>query len=115
MIITLPYPPTGNHSVKHTRSGKHYITAELKAYRQHVNLLVASKGAAMRLSGPLVVTVEICPPDRRRRDMDNTFKTLADALTRAELWLDDFQIVDLRLIRCAPVKDGLVRLEVVGS
>ncbi len=110
--ITLPYPPTGNHAVKHTRSGKHYTTAETKAYRQHVNLLVASKGAAMRLSGALAVVVEISPPDRRRRDMDNVWKTLADALTLADLWLDDFQIADLRLIRGAPVKGGAINLEV---
>lgn len=112
IALSLPYPPTGNHSTKHTKSGGHYTTAEVKAYRQHIGLLVASKRAAVRLSGALVVVVEIHPPDRRRRDMDNAWKTLADALTLAGLWLDDFQVVDLRLIRGAPVKGGSVSLEV---
>ena len=52
------------------------------------------------------VVVDIYPPDRRRRDMDNTWKTAGDALTKAGVWLDDFQIVDLRMRRMEPMKGG---------
>lgn len=48
---------------------------------------------------PLAVVCEVFPPDNRRRDLDNTWKPLADALTHAGVWQDDSQIIDLRLVR----------------
>lgn len=107
MILTLPYPPTGNHAVKHGRNG-HYATPEVKRYRTTIATLARSQGAAKPLAGKLQVVAEIQHPDNRRRDMDNCWKTLGDALTLAGVWLDDFQIHDLRLIRGAPIKGGAV-------
>jgi len=46
-------------------------------------------------------------PDRRKRDIDNTLKALLDALTHAGVWLDDSQVVDLR-IRKSPTLGGFV-------
>lgn len=105
MNLTLPYPPTGNHSVKHGKFG-HYATPEAKLYRTLVKSLIVQQGVAVRYAGPLRVVAEINPPDRRRRDMDNAWKTAADALTHAGVWDDDFQIADLRLIRGEPAKGG---------
>jgi crossover junction endodeoxyribonuclease RusA len=110
MNLTLPFPPTGNHAVKHTRSGGHYATPEARRYKQTVKVLATQQGAILRLGGPVRVVAEINPPDRRRRDMDNTWKTCADALTHAGVWLDDFQITDLRLIRGQPITGGSVNL-----
>lgn len=107
MNLTLPYPPTGNHAIKHGRNG-HYATPEAKAYRSAIRSLIAQQRASIRLQGPIRVVAEISPPDRRRRDMDNAWKTIADALTNAGVWMDDYQIADLRLIRAAPVKGGAV-------
>lgn len=109
MNLTIPYPPTGNHSVKHTKNG-HYATPEARRYKQTVKALAMQQGAILRLAGALQVVAEICPPDRRRRDMDNAWKTIADALTHAGVWLDDFQIADLRLIRGQPITGGSVNL-----
>ena len=112
MNLTLPFPPTGNHATKHTSFGAHYATPELKAYRSIVRSLVAQCGADTRLEGEIRVVAEINPPDRRRRDMDNTWKTAGDALTHAGVWLDDFQIADLRLIRGRVVKGGSITVSV---
>jgi crossover junction endodeoxyribonuclease RusA len=111
MILCLPYPPTVNHSVKHG-GGKHYLTADAKAYRVDVNAQVQAQNAARGLSGPLVVVCELFPPSNRRMDMDNRFKTLADALTHANVWQDDSQIVDLRLVRGEVREGGMVTVEV---
>ena len=89
--LELPYPNhTGNHSVRHTRSGGHYLTKEAEAYRLAVSLLVSpSRVAPKMLAGPLRLDWLIAPPDLRARDVDNLFKVVCDALTRCGFWVDD--------------------------
>lgn len=111
MILSIPYPPTGNHAVKHTKNG-HYATTDARRYKQTVKAMATQQGAATRRESPLQVVAEIRPPDKRRRDLDNAWKSIADALTHAGVWLDDFQIQDLRLIRGTPVIGGAVSVMV---
>ncbi len=110
--IRLPYPPTGNHAIRHTANG-HYPTKELKAFRLRVMAEAIAHKLAEPLRGRLQVVCEITPPDRRRRDLDNAWKTIADACTAAGLWLDDSQIDDLRLIRGQPDSSGGGRVEIL--
>lgn len=93
--FALPWPAaTGNHAVKHTRTGGHYKTPKAKAYEATVAQIVAAMGMGSLtgqkpLGGPLAVSWLLAPPDRRARDVDNVRKVVADALTRAGFWLDD--------------------------
>ncbi len=93
--FSLPWPAaTGNHAVKHTRTGGHYKTPEAKAYEAVVAQIVAGMGMGnllgqKPLGGPLAVSWLLAPPDRRARDLDNLRKVVADALTRAGFWADD--------------------------
>lgn len=54
---------------------------------------------AAPLSGPLIVTVTVCWPKRRKRhDADNVYvKPALDGLTDAQIWHDDRQISELRV------------------
>ena len=113
LTIHLPYPPSGNHMWKHTRSGKHYLTDQARSYYEHVSMLVRyEKGASVEYAGRLAVTCYIYPPDNRRRDLDNVWKVISDGLTKAGVWLDDTQIDHLTLIRKEPVKQGVIRVSV---
>jgi crossover junction endodeoxyribonuclease RusA len=58
------------------------------------------------VEGPLEVLIELFPPDRRRRDADNTTKPLLDALQHGGAYADDSQIVHLDTWRRAPVPGG---------
>lgn len=108
MILSLPYPPTGNHATRHA-GGRHYLTPEVRAYRIMVDSIVqARRITPVAPKVPCKVVAEIHHPDNRRRDMDNTWKTLADALTMAGVWADDSQVADLRLVRMAPRPGGMV-------
>ncbi len=107
MIISLPYPPTGNHAVKHA-SGRHYLTAEARTYVNQVRSIAICSAADNFLDADLMVTVEVFPPDHRRRDLDNVWKLLSDALTKANVWKDDYQVVDLRLVRGEVRPGGMV-------
>jgi len=54
--------------------------------------------------------VELFPPDRRKRDVDNILKALLDALTHAGVYEDDSFIDDLRVVRGAVIKGGYCRV-----
>ncbi len=87
--ITLPWPPaTGNHQYM-ARGHMRIVTPEIKSYRAQVRSDILRQDAAKRLEGPLGVTMDLYPPDRRRRDADNLLKVVGDALTLAGTWVDD--------------------------
>lgn len=115
LSLELPWPPTGNHATKHTRSGVHYKTREAGLYRSTVrNEVYGLMALGLPLAGPLSVSWLLAPPDRRARDVDNVRKECADALTLAGLWTDD----SCKVIRrerfdwTEPVPGGRVMLEV---
>jgi crossover junction endodeoxyribonuclease RusA len=57
-------------------------------------------------AGRLAVRVDLHPPDKRRRDLDNCAKAILDALAHAGVFEDDSLIDDLRLVRREIVKGG---------
>lgn len=112
VILTLPYPPSGNHMWKHSRAGQHYLTQQAKAYYNLVAEVVRKSGHGGLLTGKLHVECDIYPPDNRRRDIDNCFKVIGDACTKAGVWKDDTQINRLVLERMETVKHGLIAIRV---
>lgn len=97
---------------KHTRAGHHYLTKVAEAYYTVVGLEVRNLAANVRLDGKLLVRCVMYPPDRRRRDLDNAWKVVSDACTRAGVWLDDTQIDHLQLLRAEVRSGGMVQVEV---
>lgn len=112
---TLPWPPTVNTYYRHKVIGKLatvYVTQEGKAYRKAVNLCLMEHGVkTYELEGDLRVEIEVFPPDKRKRDIDNLLKSLLDSLTHAQVWKDDNQISDLRIFRNKQIA-GLVKVRV---
>lgn len=82
--ITLPWPPSGNTAVRHAKN-VHYIRDEVVTYRQSVAVLL---GRSEPVSGTYELHLELSPPDKRRRDVDNVLKTLLDSLVLCG-WLPD--------------------------
>ena len=95
VILTLPYPPTGNLIWRHTKAGRHYLTDNARKYYQAVDDLFRLSSQPGILDGKLHVEFDIYPPDRRKRDLDNAVKVLGDACTKAGIWKDDSQIYKL--------------------
>jgi Holliday junction resolvase RusA-like endonuclease len=103
-LYTLPYPPSVNKYYRHV--GPRVLISEPgRRYRRLVEREMLAQ-RAMPLTGLLAVEVDLYPPDRRRRDIDNTQKGLLDALQHAGLYEDDSQIVDLHLRRMEPCEGG---------
>lgn len=114
--LVLPYPPSLNHYWRRV-GAKTLISAEGRAYREHVILLVRM-AKVERLDGILGMEAVFHPPDRRRRDLDNLPKALCDALQHAGVYEDDSQFhhLDLRLgCRKPPKGEVQVKLMVLGT
>lgn len=108
--VNLPWPPSANTYYRRV-GAKTLISAAGREYARTVTGLCRA-ARVCRHDGRLRVVITACPPDRRRRDLDNLLKGLLDALTHAGLWADDEQIDDLRIIRGANVSGGKVVVSV---
>lgn len=106
--FTLPFPPSANHIWR--RVGRRTLLSRRgREFRQEVCALLRSQGVKP-LSGPLEMTIDIFPPDRRRRDVDNVQKALLDALAHGGAYHDDSQINRLTIERQSVVRGGKVHV-----
>ncbi len=80
------------------------ISREGRRYRHAVCAALAAMGVRP-MAGRLCVRVSVCPPDRRRRDLDNVGKALLDALEHGGAYRDDSQI-DRLIFERGPVTPG---------
>jgi crossover junction endodeoxyribonuclease RusA len=100
MRLSLPYPPSTNHYWRHDRGVTH-VSREGRRFRDLVGLHVYAADSQKTLTGRLIVRVQACAPDRRRRDLDNVLKALLDALEKSGLYENDSQIDRLIVERAA--------------
>ena len=92
MKLSLPFPPSVN-SMYATVKGRRLLTRRGRHYKDEVyGCVLEQLGVFKPLLGKLSVSIEFTPPDHRKRDMDNLFKSLFDALGRANCFIDDSQI-----------------------
>lgn len=112
--LALPYPPSVNHYWRHTRDGKHYISAEGKAFRTKVLQICRLFDP---FAGAVKIKMEVFYPDKRERDPDNLQKALFDALTASGLIKDDNNkiIKDYRVVGMDEIrKGGMVVVKIKG-
>lgn len=112
--LTLPWPPSANNYVRHTRAGGHYLTQATKTFRLEV-WNEAKQHRVPLQRGKLVLHVEAHPPDKRRRDMDNLFKALGDALQCAGVVADDSQFDVYTIKRMPVIKGGVLQCRIYAA
>lgn len=100
ITFRLPWPPSVNaywrHPTKGPLAGRHLISREGREYRE---LVRAELHGMKPMTGLVRVSVDLYPPDARRRDIDNSMKALLDALGYAGVYADDSQITTLHIER----------------
>lgn len=112
--LELPWPPSVNHYWRHVTIGRHVrtlISAKGRLYKREVGVSVLAHAANTKtrhieFMGRLEVSLELYPPDRRNRDIDNSTKAVLDALTDAHVWRDDSQVDELHIKRMGIIKGG---------
>jgi len=112
--LELPYPPSVNHYWRHVGT-RVLISRQGRVYREQVSAILAARRITP-INGALTVHVKIFPPDRRRRDLDNTQKALLDALGNGGAYGDDSQIEKLVIEKLDVVPGGkaTVRIEEIS-
>ena len=92
------------------------ISAKGRQYRKDVLTACMSQLKRFpKLSGRLSVKIMAVIPDKRRRDLDNTLKSVLDSLQHAGVYLDDSQIDHLEIIRSVVMKPGWLDIEILEA
>ena len=63
------------------------------------------------MTGRIKMSILVCPPDARRRDLDNVCKATLDALQKANVYDDDSQIDRLEIVRGNKSVGGFLVIE----
>lgn len=108
--LTLPWPPSVNRYWR-TFQGRMIISAEGRSYRKAVADKVLIQRGAKHYEGKMKVEIQAWRPDNRRRDLDNLLKAVLDACTHAGVWVDDSNIVDLRIYWAEDI-GGMLKVKV---
>lgn len=109
IILDLPWPNSTNTHWRHAR-GRTYLSPAGVAFRSAVKVSAMLHGLTAP-DGRLDVGVQLYPPDKRVRDLDNFgTKSLLDAITHAGIIKDDSLIDKLTIERMPVVKGGKCRV-----
>jgi crossover junction endodeoxyribonuclease RusA len=112
--LALPYPPSAN-TIWRAVGGRVILSEKGRLYRCQIAFDVMSQlGRFRSISGPLALAVEVMPPDRRRRDLDNVLKATLDGLTHAKVWGDDSQVKRIEIEMHEPTKGGRLNITITS-
>ena len=112
--FNLPWPPSVNaayRSIVVGRASRVVLSREGRAYKQRAALELAAQRVPSFGQQPVIVEFDVCPPDRRARDLDNVLKLAQDAL-QPRVLADDSQIARLLVTRLKPRPGGLLVVRV---
>lgn len=111
ITINLPYPPSVNTYYRRL-NGRTLISRKGRLFKKEVANRVAWNRLNLQLEIRLDVTITLHPPNRRKRDIDNSVKALLDALEAAGVFLDDSQVDRLLVERGEVEKGGLAVVKI---
>ena len=96
--IELPWPPSINHYYLRT-STRVILSTKGLMYRREACIACRDYQNIFTKDSKLFLSILAYPPDKRRRDLDNTLKCQLDALQHAGLYPDDYKIYKLHIER----------------
>lgn len=118
MNLTLPFPPSVNgywrSPNKGASRGRTLVSERGRAFQAEAiaQVMEQLRRRPKPISADISVAVVFYPPTKARRDLDNFFKALFDAMTQAGVWLDDSQIKHIDAKWGPVIKGGKVELRI---
>jgi len=112
IYLELPYPPSVNHYWGQS-GNRRFIGKKGVAFRAEV-VEAARLANATPIEDRIAVHIELFPPDRRKRDLDNVLKSLLDACEHAGCYVNDSQIDEIHIVRKAIIKNGACNIAIIA-
>jgi len=112
--LALPWPPSMNHYWRIFKN-RNILSKDGRLYKKAVSGVVGVAGARQGLTGRLSVKIKLYPPNKVRRDIDNSVKAILDSLQAAGVFEDDSQIDHLRVDRAEIVDGGAAVVIIAGD
>lgn len=109
LMLILPYPPSVN-SYWGFKGSHRYLTLKAKTFKQEVWVAFKKTKHISFGTKRLKVNVVLHAPDKRIRDLDNSIKSLLDAVCQAGVFDDDSQIDEITVKRGGITKGGLCHI-----
>ena len=109
--IFLPYPPSVN-SYWGFQQSRRFLNAKAKVFKTEVHYKVLQTKCQPFGRARLRIAIELYPPDRRIRDIDNPIKPVFDSLVSSGLFDDDSQIDELAVLRKEVIKGGMCKVTI---
>ena len=109
--LDLPYPPSVN-SYWGFKGSHRYLTAKAKIFKQEVFIAFLKSKHKGFGKNRLEINITLYATDKRIRDLDNSIKSLLDALCQAGVFYDDSQIDKITVQRGAIIKGGLCNISI---
>jgi len=114
LVIELPYPIHISINNYYVRTfGGYSLNPLVRSYKAVAVKAVKAAGR-LPMRGRLRATLDLYPPDHKKRDLDNVLKPILDSLLAGGAFGDDFQIELLVVQRRAVAKSksrAVVRIE----
>lgn len=108
--LRLPWPPSVNN-LYWTIRGKRVLTKQGREYHQAA-AAICHANHLHTITGSVSLRIDVHPPNNLRRDISNLIKVIEDGLTEGGAWLDDCQVVDLRITKRENREGGQVVVEI---
>ena len=110
--VNLPWPPSVNSLYRINRRSRIFKSKKAVDYTATVGWTLKREGFEGFGTSRVEIDILACPPDRRRRDLDNIQKALLDSLQEAGLFQDDCQVDKITITRGNVIKKGNVFIQV---
>jgi crossover junction endodeoxyribonuclease RusA len=98
ITITLPWPPSVNHYLGRNKN-RSFVLPKGISYRKIACIECIPFYKTELFDKRLSLFICAFPPDKRKRDLDNSLKCVLDALQYAEVYHDDCQIDSIYIKR----------------
>lgn len=107
--LTLPFPPSVNMITTIAR-GRKISSKRGRQYRSDALTIIKLSNVGFINAKRLKVELNLYPPTKAKRDIDNYSKAILDALTEGGVYEDDSLIYHLDIKKHDPIKVGKVEV-----
>ena len=109
--FTLPYPPSVNTYWRQF-NGRTILSQAGRDYKVEVLAVIVNERIPKFGESRLAVKLVLRPRDKRRRDLDNSIKSVLDALENSGVFVNDFQVDYLEIRRGEPITGGAIHVTI---